>query len=154
MQSGTASILFGAIAFLSFYATPFIDPLDDFMDSSGRVAGLITAAGGFLIYFNVDSLGFIVGLAVNVVNAANTVVMVSVFFYGIEKIRTVLKNWQGNFTFGDTGTGKARKIVPHWDRDRDCKHRIWHLFWDGVLPDKCGEEVSVEKTLLSVVLKS
>ena len=147
-QSIVALVIYSAFAGLSFFATPFIDPLDDVMDASGRVTNLVTCAGGIAKALSTNfTLNQMVGLIIYMVNAVNVVIMGTMFLYGMEKSRLFLKNFRGSFTFSDTvleiAANAAEKIIPSWDLERECKHRIWHTFWDNVLLNKCGEEVSL-----------
>ena len=141
--------VYSIMAGMSFYATPFIDFLDDMMDASGRITALITCSGGVLLALTPDSPSAhqIIGLLLSVANAVNMIVMGSVFAYGMEKCRLFMKNFRGTFTFSDTvldiPAAPAWKIVPEWDIERECKHRIWHTFWENVLFYKCGENTAL-----------
>jgi len=147
-QSLVSLALYSIIAGLSYYTTPFIDPMDDIMDASGRTTALITCAGGAgLAISSSPTFDQLVGFVVNAANVVNVVIMGIVFCYGIERIRLYMKNFRGRFTFSDSvleiSAGPAEKIVAGWDLERECKHRIWHIFWENVLLYKCGEDVAI-----------
>ena len=148
LQGAVSLGVFAIFACFSFYATPFVDPLNDFMDASGRFAALVVAAGGLIVAITPDQaeLHDLIGIVVNVVNVINGVIMCTVMAYGLEMVRLKVKNWRGTFTFSDTvlniEDNPAPLIVPNWDLDRECKHRIWHVFWQGMLLNKCGDEVA------------
>ena len=47
-----------------------------------------------------------------------------------------IKNYFGRLDFTDTvsdTTGPAEAIICGWDLVKECKHRVWHPFWDGLL---------------------
>ena len=66
--------------------------------------------------------------------------------YRNDRIRLFLKNFSGRFTFSNTCLnidGPADRIIAGWDVERECKHRIWHTFWDNCLINTCGDEVAL-----------
>ena len=125
-------LIYTTLTGVSFYLTPFIDSVNDIMDSSGRVTGVITAFGGALLiaFPGSNSFGQIVGVVVTLVNTINYCIMAGAFLNGNKKVRAKLKNIRGSFSFSDTVKGieqsSAHKIVPCWDLDREVKHRIWY----------------------------
>ena len=111
------------------------------MDASGRITALITCVGGVLVaIFDNYTAEQAIGLIVNFANAVNVLFMGSIYCYGIDKCRIHIKNIRGRFTFQDTvldiAAGPAKKIIPQWHLERECKHRIWHTFWENILLNK------------------
>jgi len=146
-QSISSLVVYSLFAGLSFYATPFIAPSDDLMDMSGRVTNMFVCAGGLVNGISSNSvLNLIVGISICIVTVINTIIEGVLFLYGFETTRKLMKNISGRFTFTDTCLNiirSAEEMIPGWDAERECKHRIWHTFWENCLINKCGEEVSL-----------
>ena len=147
-QAWVSLAIYGSLAGVSFYTSPFIDPMNDGMDSSGRIAALITCFGGALLV-SLPSSGSVeqaIGFTITIANAINGVVVVSTFCLKSKAFKSRIKNIRGKFSFSDTvleiETGTAERLVPGWDLEREVKHRIWHTFWEGMLLNKCGEDVA------------
>lgn len=139
--------ILGAFAGISFYTTPFIDPKNDVMDSSGRTVSLITCFGGAILVSTTVTgiIGNSIGLVLNIANVINFLVMGGTFLMNNNWFKTKLKNLFGIFYFSDTTlniSGKLERIIPQWDLDKEIKHRIWHTFWESFLLNKCGDEVA------------
>ena len=148
LQVWVSVSLYGALAAMSFYATPFVDDWNDVMDSSGRIAGLVTGVGGALLLAVPNSLllSQSIGVVLSLASAVNFLIMVSSFMIGNKRVQAKVKHLRGSFTWTDTVTNtehkRAERAIPKWDLDREIKHRVWHTFWEGVLLNKCGEEVA------------
>lgn len=139
IRSILTTVIYSLILLLTSYGTPFNDPLNNVMEISGKIAGLVTCVGGLLLaYFSTnDRVQVVVGFLVNAVNAVNLVVMLVIVFFGIPKTRLWIKNRLGTLTFSDTVCdildGPSHKIIPHWDLEKEVKHRVWHHFWHALL---------------------
>lgn len=117
------------------YSSPFISPLDDKMDLSGRIATLVTIALG-LVDQTVSAgwLTLTTSIVGNVVLAVNTFFMVLCTCWGIAAVRRLFKSVTGRLEYSDTQKrieGSAHEIVPHWNIAMEVKHRVWHRTWDA-----------------------
>ncbi|KAG7388240.1 hypothetical protein PHYPSEUDO_012898 [Phytophthora pseudosyringae] len=132
------------VVLLTTISRPFIDPVNDLMESSAKLTALVTAVGGTLgawaqrndmhsKYVN-GFLAFVL-----VVHFANLWVMLTVTLLGVANTRTLIKNWLGWLSFSDTtrmiDDARAQDIIPHWDLNKEAKHRVWQAFWRAVLYD-------------------
>ncbi|GMF31997.1 unnamed protein product [Phytophthora lilii] len=141
------------IVLLTSVSRPFIDPVNDLMESSAKFTALVTAVGGTLgawaqrndIHSNYIQgfLGFVL-----VVHFANLWVMLTVTLLGVANTRTLIKNWLGWLSFSDTtrmiDDARAQDIIPLWDLNKEAKHRVWQAFWRAVLYDLAPKENDAE----------
>lgn len=164
-QTGVRGVLsasiYSVIVLVTSYSTPFSDPLNNLMEISGKLAALVTCVGGAVLGFSSAnaSVQRIVGIGVNLVNAVNLVFMLGVFLFGMKPTRQFIKNRLGTLTFSDTTRGlhdaPAKHIVPHWDLEKEAKHRMWQAFWKSVLLSLKDESVVQRfNTLEQAVLAS
>jgi hypothetical protein len=120
-------------AAILYLTAPFVDPLDDFMDLSGRIAGLVAAIGGAVNNLNFESSGLNNGVGVIVIisNTLNCIIMVAIIGYGFKKVKNIIKNTRGSFLFLNSCSNisdlKAEVALKQWDLDREIKHRICKL---------------------------
>jgi len=148
-QAYVSFAIYTSLACVSFYTTPFVDEMNDVMDSVGRIAAIVTGAGGviFISLPKWEMSESIIGLLVNFVNIMYYLVVMFVFVSGNKMIMKKVKNMCGKFTFSDTvlhiENGTVEQIVPRWDVERESKHRIWHVFWEGILLHECEEKVAI-----------
>ena len=85
------------------------------------------------------------GLLINVTNSLNMLIMVLMVLSSLPAVRLFLKNKTGTLEGKDTcqnRSGRLHELVATWDLQRECKHRVWHPFWDSVLLQKCGDDVA------------
>ncbi|GMF33372.1 unnamed protein product [Phytophthora fragariaefolia] len=132
------------VVLLTSYSRPFIDPVNDLMESSAKFTALVTAVGGTLGAWaqqkSVDST-YIKGFLafVLLVHFANLWIMLTVTLLGVANTRTLIKNWLGWLSFSDTtrmiDDARAQNIIPSWDLNKEAKHRVWQAFWRAVLYD-------------------
>ncbi|KAG2784983.1 hypothetical protein PC129_g18033 [Phytophthora cactorum] len=132
------------VVLLTTLSRPFIDPVNDLMESSAKFTALVTAVGGTLGAWaqrNDMHSNYIQGFLafVLVVHFANLWVMLTVTLLGVANTRTMIKNWLGWLSFSDTTRmiedARAPDIMPHWDLNKEAKHRVWQAFWRAVLYD-------------------
>ncbi|KAE8981225.1 hypothetical protein PR001_g24060 [Phytophthora rubi] len=137
------------VVLLTSYSRPFIDPVNDLMESSAKFTALVTAVGGTLgawaqrndIHSNYIQgfLGFVL-----VVHFINLWIMLTVTLLGVANTRTLIKNWLGWLSFSDTtrmiDDARASDIIPSWDLNKEAKHRVWQAFWRAVLYDLAPHE--------------
>lgn len=156
----TTALIYSVIVLVTSYGTPFSDPLNDLMEISGKVAALVTCVGGAILAFS--SIGTkaqaIIVTIVNLVNIANLVFMIGIFLFGMKQTRRLIKNWLGTLTFSDTvrdiQDAPSASIIPHWDIEKEAKHRVWQAFWRSALLSLKDEKVlqrfnSLEHAVLS-----
>eukprot|EP00605_Chrysophyceae_sp_TOSAG23-4_P002982 GSChrysophyteH1.ASY1.ANO1.3285.1 assembled CDS len=141
-----ASFAFMMIMFLvSTYSEPYVDPLNDIMDESGRFTAIVAAFAGIVAAHSPNG-GFtqVMGLLVLITGILNGFIMVCVIFSGIEKVRNFVKNFFGLFTFHDScknmGDLTAEYVLTTWQLDREIKHRVWQSFWNGVITKSCADD--------------
>ena len=125
----------------TFYSTPFINPQADGMDASARLTATLTVAFALLGSEDVFSSasGFF-AILVHVTNGINILAIIGFTLYGFPKCKRKIKNAIGQLEFTDTcinESGPAHKIVPAWDLERECKHRVWHAFWNSLVVNTC-----------------
>ena len=144
---GIASFIFMfLLAILTYCASPFFDPLNDVMDSCGRVtaviaslAGIVNAAAGAN-----SGLSAVFGVLVMISSAVNMVVMFAIMFSGVQFVRNFVKNTFGLFTFYDSCKNLSDingiYAIKYWQIDREVKHRVWQAFWNSVITNEVGEE--------------
>ncbi|KAF1772876.1 hypothetical protein GQ600_8739 [Phytophthora cactorum] len=132
------------VVLLTTLSRPFIDPVNDLMESSAKFTALVTAVGGTLGAWaqrNDMHSNYIQGFLafVLVAHFANLWVMLTVTLLGVANTRTMIKNWLGWLSFSDTTRmiedARAPDIIPHWDLNKEAKHRVWQAFWRAVLYD-------------------
>jgi hypothetical protein len=145
------------IVALTSYSRPFIDPVNDLMESSAKFTALVTAVGGTAGAWaqrNDIESNYLQGFFafVLVVHFVNLWVMLTVMLLGIANTRTLIKNWLGWLSFSDTtrmiDDARAQDIIPSWDINKEAKHRVWQAFWRAVLYDlshKQEEEDTAEE---------
>ncbi len=166
-QAGATLGVVFVFAVLSFLSTPFIDPLADYMDASGRLTMSVTCLVA-LLYSSLYSREAdptqaesapsqlsktasggdgALGALLNGANFVNLVIMTYCIVYGFPCFRQYMKNRRNRVEFSDTC--RNLRHLPHWsgvfaqwDLRREVKHRVWHAFWDSVLLNACGEEVA------------
>lgn len=154
------ALIYSVIVVVTSYGTPFSDPLNDLMEISGKVAALVTCVGGAILAFNgIDTkVQAVIGIIVNLVNIVNLVFMIGIFLFGMKQTRRLIKNWLGTLTFNDTvrdiQDAPSASIIPHWDIEKEAKHRVWQAFWKSVLLSFKDEKVlrrfnSLEQAVLS-----
>lgn len=150
------------VVLLTSCSRPFIDPVNDLMESSAKFTALVTAVGGTLgawaqrndIHSNYIQgfLGFVL-----IVHFLNLWIMLTVTLLGVANTRTLIKNWLGWLSFSDTtrmiDDARAVHIIPFWDLNKEAKHRVWQAFWRAVLydltpvhPDHEGSETHVKES--------
>lgn len=150
----TIAIL-AAFGAYSKYTSPFISRTADHMDFAGRVAALVTVVCG--VVGSADIVGTpvpgIFGIIINITQGLNFVFMALMILIALPAVKKFVKNFTGRLTFSDTCAdteGPVDSILPGWltkdeasgryvNLDRECKHRIWHPFWDSVIIN-AGEE--------------
>uniref|UniRef100_K3X585 RGS domain-containing protein n=1 Tax=Globisporangium ultimum (strain ATCC 200006 / CBS 805.95 / DAOM BR144) TaxID=431595 RepID=K3X585_GLOUD len=126
------------IATVPIVRAPFSDPLNNFMDRSGKIGALATCIGGLIVANIASSTSTkVVVTVVIVVNMVSLVTMIGILLFSLKPLRRVIKNWLGTLTFSDTvrdiRDGPSAKIIPAWDLDREIKHRVWQAFWKTML---------------------
>ena len=107
----------------------------DRQDTSGRISNLLTVFLAFIGSVSLSASGSM-GALVNVVNAVNAVIMVACIALNLPQVQDRIKNYSGRLDFTETvtdTTGTAAEIIAGWDLARECKHRIWHPFWDCIM---------------------
>lgn len=120
-------------AAILYYSAPFVDPLDDFMDLSGRIAGLVAAIGGAVNSLNLKSepLNNGMGVLVIIFNTINCIIMVAIIGYGFAKVKNFIKNTRGSFSFLNSCSNisglKAEVALKQWDIEKEVKHRVCKL---------------------------
>ncbi|KAL3667598.1 hypothetical protein V7S43_007152 [Phytophthora oleae] len=132
------------VVLLTTVSRPFIDPVNDLMETSAKFTALMTAVGGTLGAWaqrNDMHSPYVQGFLafVLVVHFVNLWVMLTVTLLGVANTRTLIKNWLGWLSFSDTtrmvDDARAQDIIPHWDLNKEAKHRVWQAFWRAVLYD-------------------
>jgi hypothetical protein len=133
----------------SYFATPFIDPLNDMMDESGRFTTIIAAIAGMVSIlqgpksYAADIVGFLVLLS----GVLNGIFMISIMCSGVDWFRNGMKNFFGLFTFHDSCKNmndlSAEHVIATWQIPREIKHRIWQAFWNNIITKKCKDETSL-----------
>ncbi|KAF1772868.1 hypothetical protein GQ600_8731 [Phytophthora cactorum] len=72
-------------------------------------------------------MGFVV-----IVHCLNMAAMVLALAMGVSASRGLIKSCLGWLLFSDTlrgfEDGRAKNIIPHWDVDKEAKHRVWQSF--------------------------
>lgn len=138
------SVFYGLIVLFTTYSRPFIDPVNDLMETSGKFTALMTALGATGAAWaernNVESTSLKSFLAfVMFIHFVNMWLMLTVVMLGVGNTRTLIKNWLGWLSFSDTtrmiDDARAVDIVPDWDLNKEAKHRIWQAFWRALLYD-------------------
>ncbi|KAL4106381.1 hypothetical protein PRIC1_004432 [Phytophthora ramorum] len=139
---------------LTSYSRPFIDPVNDLMESSAKFTALVTAVGGTAGAWaqrNDIHSGYLEGFLAFVlfVHFVNLWVMLTVTMLGVANTRTLIKGWLGWLSFSDTTRmiedARAQDIIPKWDLNKEAKHRVWQAFWRAVLYDLSHNEVNASE---------
>ncbi|RLN81066.1 hypothetical protein BBJ28_00025039, partial [Nothophytophthora sp. Chile5] len=142
IRGAVSCVIYAGVVALTSYGTPFSDPLNNVMEVSGKVAALTTCIGGALAAFvgtqkTTSRTLELVAVVVSIVHIVNLFVMLVVLLLGMRAARLFLKNCLGWLTFSDTSRGledaPARSVLPHWDLEKEAKHRVWQAFWRSVL---------------------
>jgi hypothetical protein len=107
----------------------------DRQDTSGRITNFLTVTFAFFgsIAYSASTA---LGALVNAVNVLNALIMLGCILMSMRSVQNIIKNFTGRLDFSNTvlGTiGPAAAIVGGWDLTKECKHRIWHPFWDDLL---------------------
>jgi hypothetical protein len=132
--------------FLVSQLAPFIDPMNDHMDFAGRLTGIVVGIGGLCVAVapNSDATS-IVGVIVMIANILNGLFMILAMSSGFPSVKGFVKNCRGTFTFSDTTRNltdmPAQTAIRFYDVKKEIKHRVWQTWWNGVLLNKCGEDV-------------
>ena len=132
----------------TYHAQPFIEPLNDTMDESGRFTAILASIAGFvsIVAGPRTNIAEAVGIIVLLSGVVNTVVMVSIMCSGVVWFRKFVKNTFGIFTFYDScknlGDLTAHNVLNTWMCQREVKHRVWQSFWNGIITQKCGEDAT------------
>ncbi len=129
------------------YYMPFVNPTDDLMDVQGRITGSFIAFSGIFIAAYPTS-GFVnnfFGSLCFMANFFNSLGMMAVLLYGFQSVRDAIKNQTGRFSFSDTSKN-MKDLAPidaiaGYNVEKEIKHRVWQTWWNGVLLNKCGEDV-------------
>jgi hypothetical protein len=138
-----------------WYMQPFIDDNTDYMDASGRISAAVCALGGVVAASatisaatkEADSNGLttFIGIVVMVTNLINSGIMGYFTMIGFPYFQLTLKNISGRFTFSNTCNNRkglsAIQALKSWDISKEVKHRVWQAFWNGILLQKCGDDV-------------
>ncbi|KAG6572718.1 white protein [Phytophthora cinnamomi] len=133
---------YAVVVGLTCYSTPFIDPLNNVMEISGKLTALTTCIGGLVaVNGNLDMAPShtleIVAIVVSTAHIINFFVMLVVILLGMPGARLTVKNVLGWLTFSDTCRGiddaPAKNVLPLWELEREAKHRVWHGFWRALL---------------------
>ncbi|POM58825.1 LOW QUALITY PROTEIN: Hypothetical protein PHPALM_36476 [Phytophthora palmivora] len=130
---------YACVVALSSYSTPFTDPLNNVMEISGKVTALTTCIGGLVaVSSDIQKTKSRTLEVVAIVYCAHCQ-----FFHHASLLlrmpnaRLWVKNVLGWITFSDTCRGiddaPAKDVLPHWDLEREVKHRVWHGFWRALL---------------------
>ena len=128
-------------------ASPYIDPMNDQMDFDGRLCAVVVGIGGIITAAFGSSTGAATGMGaiVLVANCINGLSMILIMCAGIPFVSRTVKNCNARFTWSDTSRGlenlPAKKAIEYYDVKKEVKHRVWQTWWNGVLLNKCGEEV-------------
>jgi len=147
----TAWVTFGFMFFIfvyNYYASPFVEPMNDKMDTSGRFTTLIAAFAGIInISAGNDSrVAQAFGLIVLISGIVNMFVMGAIMFSGVVWFRAFMKNTFGLFSFYDScrnlGDLSACSAIATWQVEREVKHRVWQAFWNNILCGQCGDNAS------------
>ncbi|KAG3241939.1 hypothetical protein PI124_g13218 [Phytophthora idaei] len=131
------SICYFFVVVLSKYSQPFIDPVDDLMELISKITALTTAAGATAVAYVSQAaktsstavvhvnrfMGFVV-----IVHCLNMAALVLALAMGVSASRGLIKSCLGWLLFSDTSRGvedgRAKNIIPHWDVDKEAKHRV------------------------------
>lgn len=136
------------LAIFTYYASPFVDPLNDVMDSAGRITTVVSSFAAVLTVGVGDSASAsnFFGLVVIFAGVINFITMTVILFSGIPSFRTWLKNQSGKLSFYDSSLNlkdiSAEQAISTWQVDREVRHRVWQAFWDGVITKNCSEEAA------------
>ena len=125
---------------------PYIDPMNDHMDFAGRGTAIIVAIGGITVAAAPDSSATsILGVIVMVANFANGLFMILAMASGVPSVKRMVKNCRGAFTLSDTSRNledlEVKVAIRNYDIKKEIKHRVWQTWWNGVLLNKCGDDV-------------
>jgi len=129
----------------NYYASPFVEPMNDKMDTSGRFTTLIAAFAGIInISAGNDSrVAQAFGLIVMISGIVNMFVMGAIMFSGVVWFRAFMKNTFGLFSFYDScrnlGDLSACNVITTWQVEREVKHRVWQAFWNNIITNQCGD---------------
>ena len=131
---------------MSFYM-PFVNPTDDLMDVMGRITGSFIAFSGIFVATYPTS-GFVsnfFGSLCFIANFFNSICMTCIMLYSFESVRDTIKNQTGRFSFSDTSKN-LKDLAPidaiaGFQVDKEIKHRVWQTWWNGVMLNKCGDDV-------------
>ncbi|KAG2900695.1 hypothetical protein C6341_g17368 [Phytophthora cactorum] len=140
------SICYFFVGVLSKYSQPFIVPVDDLVELISKITALTTAAGATAVAYVSQAaktsstavvhvncfMGFVV-----IVHCLNMAAMVLALAMGVSASRGLIKSCLGWLLFSDTlrgfEDGRAKNIIPHWNVDKEAKHRVWQSFLRAIL---------------------
>jgi len=130
----------------TYYVAPFVDPMNDFMDASGRFTAIVTSFAAVLNVNAAESgpLSNALGSIVLVFGVLNMGVMFCIVMSEYSWFRLCYHNCFGIFTWYDSaknlGNLTAEHAISTWQLEREVKHRVWQSFWNGVILTNCGSE--------------
>jgi len=141
------TFLFMLLLFVyTYYVSPFVDPMNDFMDACGRFTAIVTSLAA-LIAVNAQEGGPVanfLGIIVLIFGVLNMGVMFLLCMAEYDWFRGCYHNCLGTFTWYDSTKNlhnlSAENVISTWQLDREVKHRVWQTFWNGVLLSNCGQE--------------
>ena len=131
-----------------YYASPFVEPMNAFMDTCGRFTTVIAALAGVInIACGANSkIASVCGYIVLITGVLNFFVMSSIMFSGVQWFRIFIKNTFGLFSFYDSckniGDLTAACAISTWQVEREVKHRVWRTFWDNIFVKYCGDDAA------------
>ena len=146
-----AWVTFGFMIFMfvyNYYASPFVEPMNDTMDTSGRFTTVIAAFAGVinLASGSDTKIAAVFGFIVMFSGIVNMFVMGAIMFSGVVWFRAFMKNTFGLFSFYDScrnlGDLSAVSAISTWQVEREVKHRVWQSFWSNILSNQCGDDAS------------
>jgi len=130
----------------TYYVSPFVDPMNDFMDACGRFTAIVTSFAAVLTVNAADDskLNAALGTIVLLFGVLNMGVMLCVCLSEYEFARLFYQNRFGIFSWYDStkniGQLTAENVISTWKLDREVKHRVWQAFWNGVMVTNCNPE--------------
>ncbi|KAF1789561.1 hypothetical protein GQ600_5034 [Phytophthora cactorum] len=128
---------YACVVALSSYSTPFIDPLNNLMEISGKLTALVPCIGG-LVAVTSD-----MKQNKSTAHIVNFFVMLVILLLGMLLLGFWIKNFLGWITFSDTcrgiDNGSTKNVLPLWDLEREVKHRVWHGFWRALMLEVAQE---------------
>lgn len=136
-QGAASMLLLAVFAFASLYTAPFVNPVADSMEASTRVSSFFTVLFGFVSLRGIaEEAAGTMGALINVVQSINFVVLASLLLFSVPCFRLRVRGWVGALEMTDSVrnmTGRWKTVLRHVNPYRECKHRIWHAFWNSVV---------------------